>query len=216
MNLFYNVFNAMTKGEATMALINTYQIAVGALTKSNPEVYQQFRIIDEMVVDKRVKEMPHKDNELCNNIRRLMNDAFHEVVKDNEISEAVLLVKVSDGLMLPENRMNPDFYKSAVSAVTIEIQMSVFDRPPLWHRAILVLPPYSQYKDTGVKLEWDRSAFPRPDQTVTDEAPVLVLREEDMKLISTGDETIQDFAVLAIRAGWRTVQIFGTQLVLVK
>lgn len=216
MNLFHNVFKGMVKEYSLTPLINTYMIAVGTLTQSNPEIYQQFNITPRMIEEGQVREMEHKSDDISNRIRRLMESAFNDVMKEHRIA-ATLDVMVSGGLMWPNGRLiQPDAFANAVEAYTIEINMSVPGRSPIRHRTIIAIPRYSSYKDSGLKLEWDRSEFPRPGQMVTDEAPVLVLGKTDLKMISTGPETIQDFAKLAIEAGWRTVQIHGTQLVLIK
>lgn len=217
MNLFYNVFKAMLKEEATTALLNTYQIAIGSLTGYTAEIYQQFKVTDQLIEENKVRVMEHKDDDIATRIRRLMEDAFREVIKDEKVLEATLEVAVSGGLMHPGGMAMPHLdFKNTVESFAIEIKLNVPGRSPLWHRTILTVSRRGVFKPSNVILEWERSTFPRPDQTVTDDAPVLLLNAADMEMISTGNESIHHFAKLAIKAGWKTVQIHGTQLVLVK
>ncbi|QVW28700.1 hypothetical protein pEaSNUABM8_00203 [Erwinia phage pEa_SNUABM_8] len=217
MNLFHTAFARLLDDQNTDELIATFQRAVAVYTKTNAEIYQHFSMSEEFITENRVRLMEHKTGEIEDNIRRMMVEAFHVAAVDAKIPDIEIDVMVSGGISWPNGRpQSQGLFEGAVEMFAMEFKITRDHNTVQWHRVIVCLRPYHGYQPIEEKLEWERSTFPTPEQSVTDEAPVLTLRAEDMKLMTTGNETIQDFAVLAIRAGWRTVQIFGTQLVLVK
>ncbi|QQO90672.1 hypothetical protein pEaSNUABM42_00187 [Erwinia phage pEa_SNUABM_42] len=213
MNLFNAAFTKLLTEKDNREFANVCRIAIRSTLKVKTVPYQCFTITPELAAEQNFKPVTVPENSMTpslEHLRDMMQTALEESLTSNGITYTVAKAVISCGV----NRMPGYNRENFIPMAIVEVCVMNGEEIVCWNRCIEELREEDN-KTQHPKLEWDRVSFPTPD-TVNDDEPVRLLGATDLALISTGNETIRDFAKEAIDAGWSSVSIRGTQLLLIK
>lgn len=213
MNLFNAAFTKLLIQKDVREFENVCRIAILSTLKVKTTPYQSFTITRQIAEEQNFTPMvisEHCTNAQLDHIRAIMQKALEESLTANGVVYTEARAGISCGTYPRRGYSREHFVTSAA----FEVYVVNGEEIVCWNRCIEDLSPEDNTTEYP-KLEWDRVSFPTP-ATVSDDEPVLLLKAADLALISTGNETIQDFAKEAIDAGWGSVSIQGTQLLLIK
>lgn len=212
MNLFHIAFREFFKNGSFELINQTAVKAVEALGGLQAGIYQDFAVTEELFTQRNLIEMRQADNELDNRLRDWIVSAITDTMATTQFVSPHIDVKVSSGLTppYPVPRSDDPYGTSA-----IEIYISSRGQI-LYRRRLLVGFGRRPVEQSNVaNIEGGLSHFPLPEH-IGNDAPVILLNPVDLLLCTSDNESIEDLAVYAIKVGWKSVQIHGTQLLLIK
>lgn len=211
MNLFNNALTELLVNKASKAMVDTFRIATNSKLKVKTQLYQQFFINEELQQQQNFTPVRNSTDRNMAEIQAMVDKALTETLKANNIEYTEARVGVAEG----RDTTNLYDFRNAAELAVCEILVKNGEEIVCWHRTIDVIVEYNADVSHLPKLEWDRVNFPSP-ANVSPSEPVMLLNHADLLLISNGNESIEDFAKEAIDAGWKSVSIHGTQLLLIK
>lgn len=212
MNLFHVAFREFFKNGSFELINQTAVSAVEALSGLQAGIYQDFAVTEELFTQRDLGPMRQADNEMDIRLRDWIVSAITDTMATTQFVSPHIDVKVSTGITpsYPPRRSDDP------RAVTvIEIYISSRGQILYRRRLLIGLGNTPVEKSNIANIDGGLSCFPLPEHT-DHAAPVVLLSHDDLLLCTSNNESIEDLAVHAIKVGWKSVQIHGTQLLLIK
>lgn len=214
MNVFSLAFGEMFRVKDTNPVRNMFVAASVSLTERACTPYMDVAIDRRMIDEGRVTPFTETaKGKIYETMARLLKEGLVDAIDITKYPKAAVEVFVRGGSR--EDGWNGETDSTKALILAADVRFTNGDDVVLYHRfsAMVGKEPQAPFQCVPA-LEWELVPFPTPDAQT--EGSVVVVTRDDMLKMSTGRETIRDFACLAVKAGWNIVQIRANDIVLIK